>query len=247
MTGLTVLVVEHEPGAPAGWLGEGLERAGCRLDVRRPYAGDRLPGPALEALDGIVVLGGSMAAWDDDAAPWLPDTRTLVRTAEHAGVPVLGICLGHQLAVRALGGAVGRNPAGTTVAVLPLCWAEDASDDPLFAAVLGTGHAVHWNNDVAAALPPGARVVATSPDGAVQAARLGRSVWGVQFHPEAGPGIVDRWVREDGATYAAAGIDLEQYLSDVRAHEAELADGCARLARSFLRLAASSVPGTSRS
>ena len=43
--------------------------AGCRLDVRRPYAGDALPGPdEVEAFDGVVVLGGAMAAWDDAVA-----------------------------------------------------------------------------------------------------------------------------------------------------------------------------------
>ncbi len=232
-----MLIVEHEPAAPAGWLGEQLSTAGCALDVRRAYAGDALPGPDdLQGVDGVVVLGGAMGASDDAVAPWLPDVRALVRAAEAAGVPVLGLCLGHQLAARALGGEVVRNPAGPTLAVLPLCWAEDAEADPLFAGVLGTEHAVHWNEDVVATLPPGAQVVATSPDGAVQAARLGRHVWGVQFHPEAGPEIVGRWVREDGARYAAEGLALDRYLEDVRNHEQELADGCARLARSFLAL-----------
>ena len=239
MPDLTVLVVEHEAGAPAGWLGTELRDAGCDLDVRRPYAGDPLPADVeLEAVAGVVVLGGSMAAWDDAAAPWLPATRRLVRAAEEAAVPVLGICLGHQLAVRALGGEVARNPAGSTVAVLPVCWAAEAAEDELLSSLRSLAVAVHWNDDVAAALPQGARVLATSPDGAVQAARLGRHVWGVQFHPEAGPEILQRWVAEDGGPYTAAGLDLDQYLRDVRHHETELAEGCRLLARSFLSLLA---------
>ena len=234
---VTVLVVEHEPGAPAGWLGEELQTAGATLDVRRPYTGEPLQvSDELEGIDAVLVLGGAMAAWDDVVAPWLPDTRSLVRSAEQAGVPVLGVCLGHQLATRALGGEVGRNPAGTSVAVLPVCWAPGAAEDPLFAGVTGTAVAVHWNDDVVSALPPGATVLATSPDGAVQAARLGTSVWGVQFHPEAGPSIIDRWVQEDGAPYVAAGLDLEQYTRDVADHETDLRDSCRRLAASVLRL-----------
>ena len=234
MTDVTVLVVEHEPGAPAGWLGDELGAAGATLDVRRPYAGDPLPDSS--TADGIVVLGGAVAAWEDDVAPWLPATRALVREAEDAGVPVLGICLGHQLAARALGGEVGRNPAGTSVSVLPVCWAPAANDDPLLAPLTGAAVAVHWNNDVVAALPAGATVLATSPDGAVQAARLGRTTWGVQFHPEAGPAIIARWVREDGAPYVAAGFDLDAYCRDVAARVPELRTTCAELARSFLRL-----------
>src|SRR4051812_25371999 len=106
-----VLVVQHEPETPVGWLGEGLTAAGVRLTTRHAYADDPLP-PDLEGWDGLVVLGGAMDSWDDAGTPWLPGTRELVRTAERDSVPVLGICLGHQLAAAALGGTVGRNPGG---------------------------------------------------------------------------------------------------------------------------------------
>jgi GMP synthase (glutamine-hydrolysing) len=238
MAHLTVLVVEHEAGAPGGWLAGALVEAGCRLEVRRPYAGEPLPVPEeITAFDRLVVLGGSMAAWDDVAAPWLPETRALVRAAEAEGVPTLGICLGHQLAARALDGEAAPNPAGPTVAVVPVGWTDDAAADPLFAGVRDATAAVHWNNDVVTVLPPGAQVLATSPDGAVQAARLGRHVWGVQFHPEAGAAIVGRWVEEDGAAYVDAGWDLERYLTDLRSHETQLADDCRLLALSFTELA----------
>ena len=237
MAELRVLVVEHEAGAPAGWLGEELEAAGCVLDVRRPYAGDTLPGPGeLEGYDGVVVLGGSVAAWDDKVAPWLPDVRTLVRLAEAIGVSTLGVCLGHQLSAMALGGEVARNPAGSTVAVVPVCWADAVGDDPLLAPLRKVAAAVHWNNDVVTTLPPGARLLATSPDGEVQAARLGRHVWGVQFHPEAGPAIIGHWVREGGAAFVEAGYDLDGYLDDVRSHEPALHEVCRTLAGSFVEL-----------
>lgn len=240
MTDVTVVVVEHDAAGPGGWLTDELEAAGCRVDVRRPYAGDRLPDAdevaRMEPGVGVVVLGGPMSAWDDTAAPWLPDVRALVKVAEAEGVPTLGVCLGHQLSALALGGEVAPNPAGATVAVVPVSWGEEAAEDPLFADILGTEVAVHWNNDIVTGLPAGAKALATSPDGAVQAARLGRHVWGVQFHPEAGPSIVGHWVDDIGSAYDEAGFDLEQYLADVRHHQDEMAEGCKRLARSFLGL-----------
>jgi GMP synthase (glutamine-hydrolysing) len=230
-----VLVVEHEAGAPAAWMGERLTELDLALEVCRPYAGDAVPEKPSDA-DGLLVLGGSMDAWDDANFPWLPDTRALVRAAESTGVPVLGICLGHQLAASALGGEVGRNPAGTTVAVLPIGWGEEAEDDPLLGPVRGATSAVHWNNDVVLALPAGARPLARTPDGEVQAARLGHHVWGVQFHPEAGVAVLEEWVAELGEASPDRSAALEAFLAGARRTEPELAETCARLAASFAAL-----------
>jgi GMP synthase (glutamine-hydrolysing) len=227
-------VVQHEPDTPAGWVGEALEAAGVWLVTCRPYAGDPLPTD-LQKRDGLLVLGGAMDSWDDAGTPWLPATRGLVRVAERDGVPTLGICLGHQVAAAALGGAVGRNPAGATLAVLPVTWCPSAADDPLFGGVASTV-AVHWNQDVVSDLPAGAEVLARSPDGAVQAARLGRSVWGVQFHPEAGGRIVGDWLAGEDTAAAAGGVDTDAYLSDIRQHEATLERGGRRLGEAFASL-----------
>lgn len=213
MVGPSVLVVEHESGAPAGWLGDWLVEEGVRLDVRRPYDGEQLPEDLAEH-DGLLVLGGGMDAWDDEHHWWLPPTRRLVRHAEETGTPALGLCLGHQLAVLALGGEVTRNPAGTTIAVMPVQWLSEAADDPVLGPVTGARRASHWNVDVATRLPDGSRVLARTPDGAPQAARLGSSVWGVQCHPEAGPAILQRWAEDDGEPHRAAGVDVDGFLAD---------------------------------
>ena len=59
----------------------------------------------------MLVLGGAMGAYDDADHPWLTDVKQLVRAAVADGMPVLGICLGHQLVAVALGGEVGAEPA----------------------------------------------------------------------------------------------------------------------------------------
>ncbi|HET6561419.1 MAG TPA: type 1 glutamine amidotransferase [Marmoricola sp.] len=228
----SVLVVEHETDAPAGWLGQSLEELGVRLDIARPYAGEVLPDD-LDDHAGLLVLGGAMDSWDDAGSPWLPQTRALVRVAEAQGRPVLGICLGHQVAAAALGGEVGRNPAGSTVAVLPVMWGPFAVEDPLLGPARGATHAVHWNNDVVLAVPPGGQVLATSPDGAVQAARLGRHVWGVQFHPEAHSAILESWVAGYGTNHQERGADLDRFLAEARRLAPELEESCRLLAGSF--------------
>ena len=191
-----VLVIQHQELCPPGWVGEWLTEEGLRLDVRHPYAGDQLPHD-LRGHDGLVVLGGQMGANDDDAYAWLTPTKALVRVGAEQGVPVLGICLGHQLAAAALGGEVVVNPTGARRGVLDTSWADEAADDP----VLGScgPSAVFWHHDVVARLPEGTRVLARAHTGELLAARYAPTVWGVQCHPEAREDIVTGWAAKDRA------------------------------------------------
>jgi GMP synthase (glutamine-hydrolysing) len=227
-----VLVVQHEDDAPAGWFGDALQSSGCLLTVATPYAGGPLPG--LDGYDGLVVLGGAMAAWEDESAPWLPATRELVRQGERDGVPVLGVCRGHQIAALALGGQAGRNPAGRTASIQPLGWLPEAADDPVFGPARTADRALHWNTDVVLSLPEGARVLARSKDGAVQAARLGRHVWGIQSHPEVDAKIVDDWrILDWEAADEDERVEMVALVEEVRGEEQALRDMWWPLAKAF--------------
>ncbi len=232
MTSLPVLVVEHEAQCPPGWVGGWLSEAGCSLDVRRPYAGDELP----EGLDdhrSMVVLGGSVDAYADERAPWLPRVRQLVRVAAEERVPTLGICLGHQLAAVALGGAVQPNPRGQQIGVLDMGWTPAAARDALLGAVASARVAVQWNNDIVAVPPHGAEVLARTPAGEIQAARFAPTVWGVQSHPEAGEEIISAWAEDDRDSAAERGVDLDGYVAQVAAATEELKTSWLPLATRF--------------
>jgi GMP synthase (glutamine-hydrolysing) len=234
VTGSTVLVVQHQDDCPPALFGTWLVEAGCVLDVRRPYAGDGLPDD-LAGHHGLLVLGGSMGAYDDAEHRWLGATKALVRTAARDAVPTLGICLGHQLAAVALGGTVEVNEHGRQFGVLPVGWTEATADDP----VLGSRPArvIHWNNDVVTTPPTGATRLATAPDGTVQAARLATTVWGVQAHPEVDDAIVARWAADERdeigpdivdravAEMSAAGPDLARWWRPVASAFAGLVAG----------------------
>ncbi|WGL50692.1 type 1 glutamine amidotransferase [Nocardioides sp. BP30] len=230
-----VLVVQHDPTCPPALFGTWLEEAGCRLDVRRAHLGEEQP--SVRQYDGLLVLGGAMDADDDAGCPWLPATRDRIREAALLGAPTLGICLGHQLAAIALGGTVARREAGPQIGVLDVGWGCEVLLDPLVDRIAGEGRAVHWNQDVVVGLPPEAEVLARGPHGEVQAARLARTVWGVQFHPEVDGEVVATWTAVDAGGVHAAGLTAEELVSQTRAAAEELTDAWRPLAQAFARMA----------
>ena len=226
-----VLVVEHDAECPPALMGSWLEEAGCALDVRRPYAGDDLPG--LSSYGGLLVLGGPMGADDDEKHAWLGPVKELVREARGSGLPTLGICLGHQLIASALGGRVERNPRGQQVGLLTVGWTAAAADDPLTAPFATPRRGVQWNDDVVTALPEGATLLAETAYGEVQAARYGPAMWGVQLHPEVDAAVLGPWADEDRGSHETRGIDTDGLLREIDDARAELDDAWRPLAAGF--------------
>lgn len=226
------LVVQHEAEAPAGWLGERWEEQGIELDVVRPDLGEAIP--EILAHDALVVLGGPMNANDDDDFPWLAPTRALIRATVADGISTLGVCLGHQLVNVALGGEVILNPRGRIVGLVPLSLSAAGEVDPLLGGLSGRD-VVHYNGDVVTRLPEGAWVLATSPDGSVQAVRYGPRVWGVQFHPETTPEVFEDWM----STFVPEGDEPvegpERWLADVVARRDAVRDTGYAVADAFAR------------
>ncbi len=130
-------------------------------------------GPA-----GVVVSNGP---GDPGAVAGVPETMS-----ELLGrVPVLGICLGHQLLARALGGATYKLPFGHHGANHPV---RDLASGQVWITSQNHNYAVD-----AASLPARARVSLTNlTDGSVEGLLADDLMAeGIQFHPEAGPGPHD--------------------------------------------------------
>ncbi len=132
----------------------------------------------LEALDadGIVLSGGALSL-EGSAEP----LGRVDEWIDRAGVPVLGICVGHQFLARHFGGRVEHGGAEFGSVEL----AVDRADHPLFRGLPPRLKVWASHSDQVAAAPPGWEVLAHSEACRVEAmAAPGRVLWGVQFHPE---------------------------------------------------------------
>ncbi|MDT4937637.1 MAG: hypothetical protein QOG80_1308 [Pseudonocardiales bacterium] len=210
MSAPTVLVIQPAASDPLARLGDWLTAAGAEIDLRRAWVAAELPRD-LDGVDGLVVLGGEMAASDDSAHPWLSDLRALLRDALTRQLPTLGVCLGAQLLAAAHGGRVERNPLGPEYGAQLIAKRSAAGSDPLFGPLPITPDVIQWHVDAVTVLPPGARLLASSPGCDVQAFGLGRVAWGVQFHIETTPDIVRDWARTDATELD--GYDVETILA----------------------------------
>ena len=153
-----------------------LETLGARVEVVR---NDREPAAALGARrpDGVVLSPG----------PGTPDragaTLDAVGVFAARGVPVLGVCLGHQAIGVAAGARMARARVprhGKTASI-----AHDGAG--VFAGVAAPLEAALYHSLVLdeASLPPDLAVTARSPEGEVMGVRhRALPLEGVQFHPE---------------------------------------------------------------
>ena len=198
---MQALVVQHVACEGPGLLQEALEQRGWKLDIRCMDAPEATLPDDLDAYDAMVILGGPMGAYEEDAYPYLLQVQALIRQAVARRLPALGICLGSQLIARALGAEVKPNP------VKEIGWYEVSLTPagrlvPLFAGLPPTFPVFQWHGDTFA-LPKGSFLLAQGEACPNQAFVYGASTaggyaWGLQFHLEATPEMIRQWVNSYG-------------------------------------------------
>ena len=136
----------------------------------------------LDAYQGLVITGSPANAYDHD--PWIVRLVETAGAAHRQGIPLLGICFGHQVVARALGGAVGPNPAGWDLGIAELTPTAAGRRWAPLAAAPQPLRILETHSDVVTRLPPGAVCLAASPRTEVEIFTVGERVLCLQGHPE---------------------------------------------------------------
>jgi GMP synthase-like glutamine amidotransferase len=138
----------------------------------------------------MLVMGGPMDVWQEELHPWLKEEKAAIHEWVAAGRPYLGMCLGEQLLAEAMGGRVALMTAAPEVGMSQV---RQTGTDPIFTGIDETFTCFQWHGAEVTALPPGARLLATSGGCAVQGFAIGRHAYGLQFHMELTEATAAEW------------------------------------------------------
>ena len=223
-----VLVLQHGPEVAPGRLHDTLVRLRIphrvvRLDHAEPVPADS------DRWAGIVSLGGAMGAYDTEEHPYLVEEKKLLTKAHTAATPVLGICLGSQLAAAALGGDAYRAPR--TEAITVRFGGNGGDSDPVVDQLDALQLSFHQDTFT----PPPAASVLYRSDRYPLAFRL-RSTIAVQTHPEIEPEVAEGWFATavGRAMLAEAGADGATLLAELRDNVAASRDSAHRFFTAWL-------------
>lgn len=204
--GTTIEEIRHNHGDFEVWFAQCLDISNLlQIDVYKHQA-----LPAAEDLAGVVITGSP--AMVSEKQDWSECTAGWLEKAVRKGIPILGVCYGHQLLAHALGGRAGHNPAGRQIGTVTARLIDSAKDDPLLGHLPTTFAAQTSHSEVVLELPPDAQRLATSPLDDNFAIRYAENVWGVQFHPEFSSEVMSEYIRCRLAAIHKEGLNAEQLL-----------------------------------
>ncbi len=240
---MKVLVFQHVVSEHPGSFRDIMAMRGCRIHQVELDAG--APIPPLDSFDILLVMGGPMDVWEEEKFPWLIAEKAAIREWVGAGRPYLGICLGAQLLADALGGEVRLMTAPPEVGMSQV---RLGAPDAIFDGVPALCTCFQWHGAEVSRLPPGARLLASSPGCAVQGLAIGNCAYGLQFHME----LTDTTAAEWGALpeYAAAlervkgSGALPALQAEVAAQLGELQANARRIFANFLDIAEDALART---
>ncbi|KAL4571334.1 hypothetical protein LXL04_018092 [Taraxacum kok-saghyz] len=185
-----------------------------RWDLYRVVDGEFPDMNELQDYDGFVVSGSPYDSYGDD--DWILELCFLLQTLDSMQKKVLGICFGHQVLCRALGGRVGKSQSGWDIGLRKVKILKDFSPSNFLESLTEMPpplSIIECHQDEVLEVPMGAEVIAYSDKTGVEMFTIGDHILGIQGHPEYSKDIlnnlIDRLLNQDD-------IDIG-FAEDVRA------------------------------
>ena len=164
--------------------------------------GEKLPEAKKDDL--VLIMGGPMSVRDVNNKKyfWLREESKFIKTAIDNQISIIGVCLGAQLLAYISGGKIERLKDEFNKGNKPeLGWSEissidENSNEGKSLIIKEPLKVLHWHGD-RIILPPHAELLASSARCREQFFKIGKCVYGLQFHVEIEGLMTDDWIKND--------------------------------------------------
>jgi len=209
-TGTTFPDLIAQQGDFEHWIARGLGCSHREIKVVDAQT-DPLPGPY--QISGAIISGSH--AYVTENLDWCLRLEHWTKEIVEHQIPLLGICFGHQVIAKAMGGVVDFHPISLEIGTKEIELLPDCEHDPLCSG-LPEKFKVHlFHSQSVLQLPAGATLLAQNDFEPHQAFRIGKNAWGVQFHPEANAAATKGYIANLSEDIQSAGIALDRLINQV--------------------------------
>jgi len=194
-----VLIAKNITREGPGLLKEVLNEHGISYDIVDLNKGEQFPSPV--EYSAVCVFGGPDSANDD--TPKMKQELARIRETVDANIPYLGVCLGMQTLVKAMGGEVYKNPVqeigwrDSDGNYFQLELEEKGNSDPILGGLNFPYRIFHLHGETVR-LPPNMDLLAKGKWCENQIVRVkGKPAYGLQGHLELTQEMFEEWMMQD--------------------------------------------------
>lgn len=216
--------------------GLGIDSRSANLDVIHGIE-DRIPDK-IDDYDGIIMGGSAYCVYDDKK--WIMKLEKLVKEIMVKSIPTLGVCFGHQIMIKALGGRILSDSPVYEVGAANIELTEQGRNDRLFEG-MDSGFSImssHRDNVVTIPDHPKIKILAKSDLYPHQSTAIGDNMRTVQFHPEFDPTLVEKIIETNREKVIKDGIfknerHLDNYIKRMKEKEEKIVTSGRKILNNF--------------
>lgn len=172
--------------------------------------------PDINNISGLIISGSPSMVTEKNH--WSEKTIEYLTQFLDSTIPVLGVCYGHQLLAKLLGGTVDWNPLGRQMGQVSVDFNDEINNDRLFQPLLSQKQPLPFiatHQQAVTELPDEVTILGTTVLDKHHCFRYKKHMWGLQFHPEFNAAIIKDYISTRSSDLIKEGFDPKKMINEI--------------------------------